>query len=89
MKKILIILVILTTGCVGEAAKNFEDLEHVEIGMSFSRVQGIMSNKPIKVEVSSDDYFIEVYSSHFAASDDYRIFYSKLDSTVVDIGYGN
>lgn len=61
----------------------------IEPGMSKTHVDSVMGDKFAII----DDYFDstifqQVYSNTIISSDDYRIYFSKKDSIVVDIGYG-
>ena len=82
---------IILFGCNTEGEQNFEDLKKVELGMERSMVDTIMGNPPINSETAnwSDSLFVESYESGFGASDYYKIIYSKKDSVVVDVGWGD
>lgn len=61
----------------------------IEQGMSKTQVDSIMGDKFTAI----DDYFDstkfqQVYSNTIISADHYRIYFSKKDSTVVDVGYG-
>lgn len=60
-------------------------------GMSFDSVNVVMKNKPreIKTAFWNDSLFVQYYDSGFGASDDFKIIFSKKDSIVVDIEYGD
>lgn len=61
----------------------------IEPGMSKTHVDSLMDGEFSII----DDYFDstifqQVYSNTIISSDDYRIYFSKKDSIVVDVGYG-
>jgi len=87
-----IILIVFAVGCVsGESGQNFEDLSKIEKGMTIKEVGVIMRNDPMHLKVAhwSDSLLVESYESPAAASDDYKIIYQLLDSTVVEVRWGD
>ncbi|MEM9077233.1 MAG: hypothetical protein AAGC43_09340 [Bacteroidota bacterium] len=69
--------------------KNYSAIQKVKIGMVRSEVDSIMKSKPLETKSFKYDLFYYSYDSHFAASDDLRILYSKNDSTVVEVLFGD
>ncbi|MGG5577562.1 hypothetical protein ACPDHL_09495 [Myroides sp. C15-4] len=74
-----------------KVVQNYNDLVKVKIGMHYREVNSIMNNKPLKVENAfwNDSLFIQNYESPSSASDDYKIVFTKKDSIVVEINYGD
>lgn len=86
---VVIGLMIRCTNPRGE--ENFEQLKIIKIGMEMNKVHSIMPNTPISLKQSywSDTLLVESYESGFGASDYYKIIYSKKDSVVVEIKWGD
>lgn len=79
-------------GCSSsEGDENFEQLQEIEKGMSILQVHSIMTNDQISLEEAywSDTLLIESYESGFGSSDYYKIIYSKKDSSVVEVFWGD
>ena len=93
MRKILILIgfTVLLYSCLSEANRNFNNLKKVEIGMTMHQVDSIMKNKPKTIEKAfwDDNLFVYYYNSGFGASDDFSIVFSKRDSLVTSIGFGD
>ena len=70
--------------------ENHESLKNVEIGMHIEDVHSIMANEPVAVRnhTRRENVFLESYQSEFGASDWYNIYYSKNDSLVIRISWG-
>jgi hypothetical protein len=91
VNRLAIILIVIVTGCGSKADQNFADLKIIRDRMKISEVHSIMKNDPINFEQAywSDSLLVENYESGFGASDDYKIVYSKKDTTVVRIEWGD
>lgn len=84
-------LLFLLISCKSKEEENWDDLQKIKVGMTYNHVNVIMRHAPKSVEVAfwNDSLFVCYYDSAFGSSDDYRIVFSKKDSTVVEIGYGD
>lgn len=91
IKKLWILVIIFFIKC-GETPteQNFEDIQKIQYGMSVKEVERIMRNKPIRVSDNPQmNVFIFDYKNNaFGASDNFRIYFSDRDSTVISINYG-
>lgn len=79
-------------GCSSsEAKQNFKDLHKIEVGIKIEQVYIIMKNPPLKIEnpYYIDTLFVDYYESTVNAGDDFMIIYSKKDSTVVEVFWGD
>jgi hypothetical protein len=88
----LIFMGALIISCASESGEqNFEDLKKVQQGMKITQVHEIMKNPALSIEDArwSDSLIVEEYESSFGASDYYKIIYLKVDSTVVEIQWGD
>lgn len=85
----LVSLILFFVSC--ESSENFENLKKVKVGMPYRDAIKIMENEPISIEDAfwNDSLFVAYYYSPVAASDNYGIIYSKKDSTVVGIEWGD
>jgi hypothetical protein len=92
-KNIVFPLFIVVLGCISKSSQNLEDMKKIKKGMSYNKVQSIMTNQPIMFDMiinyKNDSMLVEGYESHFAASDSYLIFYNVKDSTVVKLDFGH
>lgn len=92
MKNIIYLLcVVILFSCSSKSDENFEDLKKIKQKMPFIEVRKIMRNKEIGIENAyyNENLFILKYDSGVGASDDFKIIFSKKDSLVTDIGYGD
>ena len=89
--KITFLILIVNLSCDSKPDQNFKDLQKVEIGMTLYETSSIMRNQPKSKETAywNKDLYVHYYDSGFGASDDFMIVYSKKDSLVVEIGYGD
>ncbi len=88
MKKIYLLIVLcIIAGCGNQSTKNFNELKRLRIGMSFEKVNKIMSSEPVKIEDASwsKDFFVSSYQSPMFAADYYKVIFRKTDSIVVKI----
>jgi len=85
----LVSLILFFVSC--ESSENFENLKKVKVGMPYRDAVKIMENEPISIEDAfwNDSLFVAYYDSPVAASDNYGIIYSKRDSIVVGIEWGD
>lgn len=92
MKRISILLILMTL-CIGceKAYENQEDLNKIEIGMDMTDVELIMRNDAMEYEskYDADSIITKLYEAPIGAAGDFEIIYSKKDSTVLRINYGN
>lgn len=92
---LLLIVVFMATSVAsctnGNGEQNFEDLKKVQQGMTIDEVHAVMENVPIRTGVAhwSDSLIYEEYESAFGASDHYKVIYSRLDSAVVQVQWGD
>lgn len=89
---IIIFMNVCVLSCTNEdGEQNFEDLKKLQHGMKMDQVHAVMKNSPIATEDAhwSDSLLVEEYESAFGASDYYKIIYSKVDSAVVEIQWGD
>lgn len=89
---ILTVLILLFSWKEYSAIKNEKDIKSVKIGMHYNEARLIMKGDVIDTyfqhTYDSIPVFTDYYSSTFGASDHLQIWYSKQDSTVVHINYG-
>ena len=79
------------TGCGDSEGKlNFDGLRNIRLGMKIGEVHSTMPFDPIETEPAywSDTLFVESYKSVAGRSDHYKIIYSKRDSTVTKVTFG-
>lgn len=74
--------------------QNEVDLSKIKIGMNYSEVQAIMTNRFSRTFDGhkfnqTTPVFTHYYEAPFAASGDFEIWYNKKDSTVVNVYYGD
>ncbi|MBC9796889.1 hypothetical protein [Sinomicrobium weinanense] len=88
---ILSIIILFFSACASKADKNFTDLKKNRKGMSNTQVDLIMTNSPklIKEAFWDKNLYVNYYDSGFGTSDDFKIIFSKKDSLVVSIEYGD
>jgi hypothetical protein len=89
---VMILISALVMSCSNEnGEQNFEDLKNVHRGMKMDQVHAVMENSPTNTEGAywSDSLVVEEYESAFGASDHYKVIYSKIDSTVVEVQWGD
>ena len=93
---------ILELSCGRDSNENYDDLKEIRIGMSIYEVRSIMRNQPKRsweqrinlikgeeiVEYGYDTLYVLSYQSMPGSSADYTICFSREDSTVVEIGFG-
>jgi hypothetical protein len=98
-----LLLGFLCHSCNNIPDQNWEDINKVKLGMTYYEAMEIMHNNPIStdtlylnkieneeiVQFQADTCFTKSYESHFAASDDYRIYFRIKDSIVVNLVYGD
>lgn len=89
-RNILALCALIMANCSSPVAdKNAENLERIEIGMTMDKVIEIM-DEPERIVIypfNEDEYEFQ-YLSPAGYSDQFRIFISRCDSTVVRIGDG-
>ena len=97
MKHLIIILLVIVgfSSCdISEkkAKQNYENLKKVKIGMTMDTVVKIMGDPDtiiIDPYKSQDRYYRYLYQSEFGMSDNFYVFFSKEDSLVFSINYGD
>jgi hypothetical protein len=88
---IITVFISLFSSCRSNGEENYSALTKVNKGMHIETVDSIMQHNPklIKTAFWSDSLFVLYYDSPMGASDDLGIVFSKKDSIVVDIRYGD
>lgn len=94
MKRLILIIFLIFISCNKIAEQNEKDIEKVKIGMPYDEVQSVMKNKYFHTynhHMLNDTIpvFTHYYRSPFASSGDYQIWYSKKDSTVINLYMGD
>lgn len=87
--KILMLASFFLLGC---ESKDWKNLKKIQIGMTSKTVRQIMGN-PIDISDSmcadTSQFRYQYNNPDFAASDNFHIYFSKRDSTVQYIHYGD
>jgi hypothetical protein len=91
MSRLLFSFAILLVSCKSREEENWDDLQHITLGMKYQMTDSIMRNPPKSIENAfwNDSLSVNYYESPAAASDDYAIVYTKKDSIVSEIKYGD
>jgi hypothetical protein len=88
----LLFVAMFFVSCMGDSPKslqNEKNISKLKVGMNIDTVKKIMGQpEAIYIIPTSDSFYQFMYVSPHGLSDDYQLYIRRVDSTVVEIGYG-